>query len=58
MATSDAFFPFADESRILIDGDVRAIVQPDGSLRNQETTDLYAEHSVTLYFTGARHSFH
>ena len=58
VAASDAFFPFADGPRILIDGGVRAIVQPGGSLRDQETIDLCAEHGVTLYFTGTRHFFH
>ena len=58
VAASDAFFPFADGPRILIDGGVRAIVQPGGSLRDQETIDLCAEHGVALYFTGTRHFFH
>jgi len=57
-AASDAFFPFADGPRILIDGGVRAIVQPGGSLRDRETIDLCAEHGVALYFTGTRHFFH
>ena len=58
VAASDAFFPFADGPRLLIDGGVRAIVQPGGSLRDQETIDLCAEHGITLYFTGTRHFFH
>ena len=58
VAASDAFFPFADGPRILIDGGVRAIVQPGGSLRDRETIDLCAEHGVALYFTGTRHFFH
>ncbi len=57
-AASDAFFPFADGPRILIDGGVKAIVQPGGSVRDQETIDLCAERGVTLYFTGTRHFFH
>ena len=58
VAASDAFFPFADGPQILIDGGVRAIVQPGGSLRDRETIDLCAERGVTLYFTGTRHFFH
>ena len=58
VAASDAFFPFADGPQILIDGGVRAIVQPGGSLRDRETIDLCAEHGVALYFTGTRHFFH
>lgn len=58
VAASDAFFPFADGPRILIDGGVTAIVEPGGSVRDQETIDLCAERGVALYFTGTRHFFH
>ena len=58
VAASDAFFPFADGPEILIDAGVRAIVQPGGSVRDQETIDLCAARGVTLYFTGTRHFFH
>ncbi|MDO5067354.1 MAG: bifunctional phosphoribosylaminoimidazolecarboxamide formyltransferase/IMP cyclohydrolase [Propionibacteriaceae bacterium] len=58
VAASDAFFPFADGPEILIRAGIRAIVQPGGSVRDQETIDLCAEHGVTLYFTGTRHFFH
>ncbi|MDO5082068.1 bifunctional phosphoribosylaminoimidazolecarboxamide formyltransferase/IMP cyclohydrolase PurH [Arachnia propionica] len=58
VAASDAFFPFADGPRILIDAGVRAIVQPGGSLRDQETIDLCRERGVALYLTGTRHFFH
>ena len=36
VAASDAFFPFADGPQILIDAGVRAIVQPGGSIRDEE----------------------
>ena len=58
VAASDAFFPFSDGPRILIDGGVRAIVQPGGSIRDDETIRLCQEHGVTLYLTGTRHFFH
>ena len=58
VAASDAFFPFADGPQILLDGGVKAIVQPGGSVRDQETIDLCAERGVALYFTGTRHFFH
>ncbi|MDH6704491.1 phosphoribosylaminoimidazolecarboxamide formyltransferase/IMP cyclohydrolase [Kitasatospora sp. MAA19] len=57
-AASDAFFPFADGPAILIAAGVRAIVQPGGSIRDEEVVAAAAEAGVTMYFTGARHFFH
>ncbi|WP_313566916.1 bifunctional phosphoribosylaminoimidazolecarboxamide formyltransferase/IMP cyclohydrolase [Mobilicoccus sp.] len=58
VASSDAFFPFADGPQILVDAGVRAIVAPGGSIRDGETIDLCRERGVTLYFTGTRHFAH
>ncbi|PID97013.1 MAG: bifunctional phosphoribosylaminoimidazolecarboxamide formyltransferase/inosine monophosphate cyclohydrolase [Actinomycetales bacterium] len=58
VAASDAFFPFADGPGILIAAGVRAIVQPGGSMRDQETIDACIAAGVTLYLTGTRHFFH
>jgi phosphoribosylaminoimidazolecarboxamide formyltransferase/IMP cyclohydrolase len=58
VAASDAFFPFADGAQILIDAGVRAIVQPGGSIRDQEVIDAAMAAGVTMYFTGERHFFH
>ncbi|MHA7286706.1 bifunctional phosphoribosylaminoimidazolecarboxamide formyltransferase/IMP cyclohydrolase [Arthrobacter sp. MDT3-44] len=58
VAASDAFFPFADGLQILVDAGVRAVVQPGGSVRDQEVIDAANAAGVTLYFTGARHFFH
>lgn len=58
VAASDAFFPFADGPQILIDAGVTAIVEPGGSVRDQETIDACAAAGVALYFTGTRHFFH
>ncbi|MDO5499662.1 MAG: bifunctional phosphoribosylaminoimidazolecarboxamide formyltransferase/IMP cyclohydrolase [Propionibacteriaceae bacterium] len=58
VAASDAFFPFADGPQILIEAGVRAIVQPGGSVRDDETIELCRASGVTLYFTGTRHFFH
>ena len=58
VAASDAFFPFADGPGILIAAGVRAIVQPGGSMRDQETIDACAAAGVTLYLTGTRHFAH
>ncbi|CEA07389.1 Bifunctional purine biosynthesis protein PurH [Arthrobacter saudimassiliensis] len=58
VAASDAFFPFADGLQILIDAGVRAVVQPGGSVRDQEVIDAAQAAGITMYFTGARHFFH
>jgi phosphoribosylaminoimidazolecarboxamide formyltransferase/IMP cyclohydrolase len=58
VAASDAFFPFADGLQILLDAGVRAVVQPGGSVRDQEVVDAANAAGVTLYLTGARHFFH
>ncbi|MFJ8580157.1 bifunctional phosphoribosylaminoimidazolecarboxamide formyltransferase/IMP cyclohydrolase [Micromonospora sp. NPDC093277] len=58
VCASDAFFPFADGPRILIEAGVRAIVQPGGSIRDDETIAACKEAGVTMYLTGTRHFFH
>ncbi len=58
VAASDAFFPFADGLRVLIDAGVRAVVQPGGSVRDEEVIAAAKEAGVTMYFTGTRHFFH
>jgi phosphoribosylaminoimidazolecarboxamide formyltransferase/IMP cyclohydrolase len=58
VAASDAFFPFADGAQVLIDGGVKAIVEPGGSIRDEETITLAKERGVSLYFTGTRHFAH
>ena len=58
VAASDAFFPFADGVQILIEGGVRAIVQPGGSKRDDEVIAAANAAGVTMYFTGERHFFH
>jgi phosphoribosylaminoimidazolecarboxamide formyltransferase/IMP cyclohydrolase len=58
VAASDAFFPFADGPKILLEAGVSAIVAPGGSIRDQEVVDACAEAGVTLYFTGTRHFAH
>ena len=57
-AASDAFFPFADGLRVLIDAGVRAVVQPGGSIRDADSVEAAAEAGVTMYFTGVRHFAH
>jgi len=58
VAASDAFFPFADGLQILIDGGVRAVVQPGGSVRDDEVIAAAQSAGVTMYVTGERHFFH
>ncbi|HEU5267959.1 MAG TPA: bifunctional phosphoribosylaminoimidazolecarboxamide formyltransferase/IMP cyclohydrolase [Jatrophihabitans sp.] len=58
VAASDAFFPFADGPGVLISAGVRAIVEPGGSIRDDETVAAAKEANVTLYFTGTRHFAH
>ena len=58
VAASDAFFPFPDGPQVLIDAGVRAIVQPGGSVRDEETVAACQAAGVTMYLTGTRHFFH
>jgi phosphoribosylaminoimidazolecarboxamide formyltransferase/IMP cyclohydrolase len=58
VAASDAYFPFADGAQVLIDAGVRAIVEPGGSVRDEETIEACKAAGVALYFTGTRHFFH
>jgi phosphoribosylaminoimidazolecarboxamide formyltransferase/IMP cyclohydrolase len=58
VAASDAFFPFADGLRILIEAGVRAVVQPGGSVRDEEVIAAAQRADVTMYLTGTRHFFH
>ena len=58
VAASDAFFPFADGLQILLDAGVRAVVQPGGSVRDEEVVAAARAAGVTMYFTGERHFFH
>jgi phosphoribosylaminoimidazolecarboxamide formyltransferase/IMP cyclohydrolase len=58
VGASDAFFPFADGLQVLIDAGVRAVVQPGGSVRDEEVVAAAEAAGITLYFTGSRHFFH
>lgn len=58
VAASDAFFPFADGLQVLIGAGVRAVVQPGGSIRDQEVIDAAQAAGVTMYLTGTRHFAH
>lgn len=58
VAASDAFFPFADGLQVLLDAGVKAVVQPGGSVRDDEVIAAAEVAGVTMYFTGERHFFH
>ncbi|MDR2253036.1 MAG: bifunctional phosphoribosylaminoimidazolecarboxamide formyltransferase/IMP cyclohydrolase [Bifidobacteriaceae bacterium] len=58
VAASDAFFPFADGLEVLLRAGVKAVVEPGGSVRDQEVVEAAAAAGATLYFTGSRHFLH
>ncbi|MBI1830935.1 MAG: bifunctional phosphoribosylaminoimidazolecarboxamide formyltransferase/IMP cyclohydrolase [Planctomycetes bacterium] len=55
---SDAFFPFRDNIDMAAAAGVTAIVQPGGSVRDQDSIDACNEHGIAMIFTGARHFRH
>ena len=57
-AASDAFFPFDDGPRLLIDAGVKCLVHPGGSKRDGDTETLCKNRGVTLLVTGTRHFRH
>ncbi|MDR1621661.1 MAG: bifunctional phosphoribosylaminoimidazolecarboxamide formyltransferase/IMP cyclohydrolase [Synergistaceae bacterium] len=55
---SDAFFPFADTIRLAAESGITAVVQPGGSLRDQESTDAADAFGIAMLHTGVRHFKH
>jgi phosphoribosylaminoimidazolecarboxamide formyltransferase/IMP cyclohydrolase len=58
VAASDAFFPFSDGLAILIRAGVKAVVQPGGSIKDEEVIQAATDAGITMYLTGERHFFH
>ncbi len=58
VAASDAFFPFADGIKTLINAGVKIIVQPGGSIRDKEVIDAANNAKIKMIFTGIRHFNH
>ena len=58
VAASDAFFPFADGLQILIDAGVTAVVQPGGSVRDEEVITAAKAAGIAMFFTNTRHFSH
>ncbi|VTU37337.1 bifunctional phosphoribosylaminoimidazolecarboxamide formyltransferase/IMP cyclohydrolase [Variovorax sp. PBL-E5] len=57
-AASDAFFPFRDGLDVLVEAGARCVIQPGGSMRDQEVIDAADEHGVVMVLTGVRHFRH
>jgi phosphoribosylaminoimidazolecarboxamide formyltransferase/IMP cyclohydrolase len=58
VAASDAFFPFADGIETLIKAGVKTIIQPGGSIRDQEVINAADKAKIKMIFTGIRHFNH
>ena len=58
IAASDAFFPFADGITTLIKAGVKTIIQPGGSIRDQEVINAANKAKIKMIFTGIRHFNH
>ncbi len=58
IAASDAFFPFVDGVNILIKAGIKTIIQPGGSIRDQEVIKAANKAKVKMFFTGIRHFNH
>ena len=58
VAASDAFFPFADGLEVLLRAGVKAVVQPGGSVRDEEVIAAAEAAGATMYFTAERHFYH
>jgi phosphoribosylaminoimidazolecarboxamide formyltransferase/IMP cyclohydrolase len=58
VAASDAFFPFADGLEVLLRAGIKAVIQPGGSVRDEDVIAAAEAAGVTMYFTGERHFFH
>ena len=55
---SDAFFPFRDNVDLAHKFGIKALVQPGGSIRDEEVIEACKEHGMTMFFTGRRHFRH
>ena len=55
---SDAFFPFKDTVELAARAGIRAIIQPGGSIHDQESIEECDYHGIAMVFTGIRHFKH
>jgi phosphoribosylaminoimidazolecarboxamide formyltransferase/IMP cyclohydrolase len=58
VVASDAFFPFADGLLVAIEAGATAVIQPGGSMRDDEVIKAADEHGIAMVFTGVRHFRH
>lgn len=58
VVASDAFFPFRDGLDVLAEAGAAAVIQPGGSMRDEEVIAAADEHGIAMVFTGARHFRH
>ena len=58
VAASDGFFPFKDSVEALAKAGVRAIIQPGGSIKDQEVIEEADKYDIAMIFTGIRHFKH
>ena len=58
VCASDAFFPFRDGLDVAVDAGIRAVIQPGGSVRDDEVIAAADEHGIAMVFTGERHFRH
>jgi phosphoribosylaminoimidazolecarboxamide formyltransferase/IMP cyclohydrolase len=58
VVASDAFFPFADGLLVAIEAGATAVIQPGGSVRDDEVIKAANDHNVAMVFTGTRHFRH
>jgi phosphoribosylaminoimidazolecarboxamide formyltransferase/IMP cyclohydrolase len=58
VVASDAFFPFRDGLDVVVQAGAKAIIQPGGSIRDEEVIAAADEHGVTMVFTNIRHFRH
>ena len=55
---SDAFFPFPDSVEVAVANDIKAIIQPGGSIRDKEVIEVANKLGVAMVFTGTRAFLH
>ena len=58
VAASDAFFPFRDGLDVVVDAGATAVIQPGGSIRDDEVIAAADERGIVMVFTGERHFRH
>ena len=58
VVASDAFFPFADGLLVAMEAGATAVIQPGGSMRDEEVIKAADDHGIAMVFTGTRHFRH